>query len=99
MSKELFGAVDEFEIAKRAIPELKRMLENGSYCYMGATLFLNIRDHRGQLILLDVRPITDIESAMMREAQYLVSKMYVKHKGEGYSAYEQALLNVRMYEI
>lgn len=100
MAKILIDSVKEVEKAKQAIPFLRRQLEDGSFTYMAGSLILSMSDPTSdsKYTCMNVRPIQETESEIIREAQYLTSLMYVKHKGETCHFYKQALSNIEEYE-
>lgn len=85
---------------KRAIPEMERMLETGSFFYIAGSLILNIEDPETKkgYINIEVRPIDDYASDTIRKGQYLASQLYVKHKKESCAFYKQAISNIAEYE-
>ena len=85
---------------KRAIPELKKRLKEGSCHYIAGTLVLDGRDpvQNSHYTTIDMKPIGDYESEIIQEALYLASKVYLKHKTEKHHYYGMALSNVNEYE-
>jgi len=49
------------------------------------------------MVSFEPKPIEDYESKIIRRGQYLVSKIYAKHK-KGCHYYETALSNIEQYE-
>jgi len=108
MSKELIDPIRRLERATLSIPIMKKHLENGSFSYIAGSLILNFKDptykSRSGLVdpnftTLNVEPLENCgESELLREEQYLISKMYVKNKEKTCSYYEQALSNIEQYE-
>lgn len=101
MNNELIYNVKLVEKYKRAIPALKDLIERNGYYYVAGTLVLSgVSDPLAGTgyINLDIYPIDDYESDVIREALYLASKIYVAHKEERCAFYAQALSNIEQYE-
>ena len=100
MSELLIHDVKLVEKYKNAIPEMERMLELGGYYYVAGTLCLNIKDpvSGDNFTGIDILPIDDYASDIIRKGQYLASQLFVLHK-EGSCFYAQAQDNVKKYEL
>ena len=85
---------------KRALPDLKRRLEEDSFFYIAGTLVVNGPDpvENSKYITIDIEQIGDYESEIIREAMYLASLIFVKHKKETCFRYQTALSNIEEYE-
>lgn len=102
MTKKLIDPIKRLERATLAIPIMQDILENGEWQYLAGSLILNLpdpMDKKQKHTCMNVRPLEECgNSEILREAQYLVSKLYVKYKGERYSFYKDAAANIEAYE-
>jgi len=97
MSQKLIDAVLEVEKYKLALPSLEEMVEQGNFSmYIAASLMIKY-DPDKDMVSFEPKPIEDYESKIIRRGQYLVSKIYAKHK-KGCHYYETALSNIEQYE-
>ncbi len=96
----LIKNVKILETHKNAIPVMKREIAAGTCHYIAGSLIIRITDEVSgdPFYIMNIRPIDNYESEIMRESQYLASRMYIKHKNTRCSFYQQALENVKIYE-
>jgi len=99
LSRDLIYNVKLVEKYKNAIPLLKRMLKCENCNYFAGTLLLNIKDPvtNTAYTAIDIMAITNVESLIIQEAQYLASSIYVKHKARTSAFYEIAEENIKIY--
>jgi len=91
----------DYENNLLTIDKLKYMHENDVFEYMAGSLFVQIRPpvqkpppgiekSAYNYRILDVRPIDQLNDPLDIEVQYWTSKIYNKHKAEGYRFSNQA---------
>jgi len=98
MSQKLIDAVLEVEKYKLALPSLEEMVEQGNFtCFFGGSLMIKF-DPDKPIAGFEPKPIEDYASDIIRRGQYLVSKIYTKHKEKTCHYYETALSNIEQYE-
>jgi len=100
MSEDLIHNVRLVEKYKNAIPALKRMDELGGCYYIAGSLVLSdLKDPvtGNSFTTINIKPIGDFESEIIKEAMYYASKIMVANK-EGSCFYPQAVSNVEEYE-
>jgi len=100
MSELLIAQTKLVEKYKLAIPELERMLEHDAYYYIAGTLILNIPNPATSKTFMDIdiEPINNYASDIIRKGQYLASQIFVKHKKKTCFSYDDAVSNITEYE-
>ena len=100
MSEVLINSVKQVEKFKQVIPVLKRMYVYDSWYYIAGTLVVNMENPVNGIsfISIDIEPIDDYESEIIREGLYWASKLYIKAKEPTCSYYHMALDNIDKYE-
>lgn len=73
--------------------------ENYGITYFGGSLVFTLfnPELNNSLTICNVKDISDLQGEE-REIQYLISKLYVKHKSSKHVFYEQAIKNINAYE-
>lgn len=100
MSKLLIDSVKLVEKWKLATPLMERILIHGGFCYFAGSLMLKMEDPITHAVITDINilPIDDHASEIIRKGQYLASQIYVKHKAPTCCFQTLAKENIEKYE-
>lgn len=100
MSDLLISEVRLVEKYKLAIPLMEKMLTGGGFYYIAGSLMLSMVDPAtgSAITAIDIKPIDDYASDIIRKGQYLASQLFVKHKGKTCYSYSEAAKNILKYE-